>query len=154
MKRILTVVLVVGLFSISATESHARKEYMEQFQKRYVGDKSTEGQQKLAATLEKLTENKYNCFICHDPKRNDGTRSKRNCNDYGKLLVASGMTKEKTYLKFSEKKDEAIVKAKTELMDKALEAAEKKPLPGADQTILQSLQAGKLPITYTEAELE
>lgn len=154
-KVIVTAALLIGVLSLSATESHARKEYFEQFQKRYVGDKETDGQKKLAVTLERMTANKQNCFICHDPKRNaDGIRSKKNRNAYGKLLDASGLSKTTTRITFGERKDAKIVREKTALIIKGLQAAETKKLPGMKRTVLQILGEGNLPGTYKPTELE
>ncbi len=135
MKRIsvavaaLCVVCVAGQCLTSARSAHAYPSFAKAFEKKYVGDRSSEVQKSIAKQLMHVK-----CFVCHDPRPGDnGKVSKKNRNPYGQA-VNKLLTKK-------DQKDEA--KALRALDEVAKEKAE-----GAEKTFGEQLAAGKLPFLY------
>ena len=133
MKRLyvsaLSALMVFGFLTVCVTgRVDGRSEYSKAWQKKYVGDKKTNVQKKLAAAVTKVKK----CNVCHDPRKIDGKISKKNRNDYGKALGKLLTKKDK---KNTKKINDALTKVEKMGADK------KKKLPSFGAL----LKAGKLP---------
>ena len=125
----LSALMLFGLLTVWATQrADGRSEYSKAWQKKYVGDKKTGVQKKLASAVAKVKK----CNVCHDPRKIDGKISKKNRNDYGKALSKLLTKKDK---KNTKKINDAFTKVEKMSADK------KKKRP----TFGDLLESGKLP---------
>ena len=93
---VLSALMVFAFLTVCATERvDGRSEYAKAWQKKYVGDKKSDVQKKLAAAVTKVKK----CNVCHDPRKIDGKISKKNRNDYGKALGKLLTKKDKKHTK-------------------------------------------------------
>jgi hypothetical protein len=120
----LLVLSVLG--SIRPNSASAFPEFKKEFDKKYVGDESTETQQAIAAAV-KVAK----CNVCHDPNKGpDGKVSKKNHNAYGEALQ-----------KFVGKKDK---KDMPKIQDALIKVEAMKN--GEGPTFGDLLKQGKLPV--------
>ena len=106
-----------------------RSEFSKAWQKKYVGDKSSDVQKKLAKAVTAVKK----CNVCHDPRKIGGKISKKNRNAYGKALA-------KLLTKKDKKNTKKINAAFTKVAK--LRSGKDKKLP----TYGALLKSGKLPV--------
>ena len=126
---VLSALTVFAFLTVCATERvDGRSEYAKAWEKKYVGDKKSGVQKKLAAAVAKVKK----CNVCHDPRKIGGKISKKNRNDYGKALS-------KLLTKKDKKNTKKINDALTKVAKMSADKKKKKPTFG------DLLKAGKLP---------
>ncbi len=119
--------LAVVVSGLPAPSADAYPDFYKAFEKKYVGDKSTDPQKSLAETISGM---KSKCNLCHDPAKINGKTSKKNKNPYGKELS-------ELLGKDDKKNEEKIMKALAEVEDKKAE--------NAKASYGDALKAGKVP---------
>ena len=132
--RVVTMLAVAASVTFSmltVPSAQAYKQFYDEFNKKYVAEKSTPEQQKLADAIKKVKK----CNVCHDPRKIDGKASKKNRNAYGEAMA-----------KLLTKKDKKDV----EKIVKALETVAKQKAPDSDKTFGQLIEAGELPAKLKE----
>lgn len=128
MRQFFAMALAFGLVtSVVTAPAQAFLQFAKEFEKKYIGDETTEVQSKIAVAYKAAKK----CNTCHDPRKNaDGVASKKNRNPYGQAL-AKLLTKD-------DKKD-------MEKIQKALATVEAESAEAGAETFGARLSQGLLP---------
>lgn len=123
-------VAVAALSLLHVQTASAFPQFATEFQKKYVGDETSDAQKSLAEEIKRVNK----CNVCHDPRKgDDGKVSKKNRNPYG-MALSKLLTKD-------DKKDVEKIHASLDKIE-ALKADD------AGATFGDLLKQGKVPFEY------